>query len=328
MHYGTQTRAKFIYPYIKIPIDHTLSALARRRLKWMLYIHKGNTVAKCSRHFDIPLRTLWYWLKRFDIHKPKTLENKSRTPKNQRYSEIPLHQRERIVELRRKYRNWGREKIQVLLKKEGIFIGQTRIQTIINRSGLKRIHKKQHRKRTNRQHIYSVPKECMNIPGGLVYFDVKHLYLRSCGTKIYQFTAIDQATRYLFSKLYSNITSLSGKKFFLYVQKSLGSNRISYVGSDNGSEFLGFFEKVLSEQKVTHVFSSPHCPKQNPFVERVIRTIVDDHYTYNGLEINLTKQQEVLDKYLYIYNKIRPHHSLGNDTPYERYVKLSKSLTM
>lgn len=327
MKYGTPTRAKWVYPYVREPLDKGLSQIAKRRLKWMLYIHRGNSVAKCARHFDVPVRTIWYWVRRFDINRPKTLENKSRKPHRIRFSLVPLHQRERVTQLRRKYPSWGRKKIQKLLKKEGIHIGYTRIQKIINQAGLRRIKRKRKTKRTTRKHIYSIPKEYLSITGGLVYFDVKHLNLTGT-SKAYQFTAIDHATRYTFAKIYSNITSNSGKDFFKQVQKGLGSNKICFVGSDNGSEFLGTFENILSEQNVTHLFSSPRSPKQNPFVERVIKTIIDDLYMHKGLEIDIATQQEALDSYLFTYNNIRPHESLNMDTPYERYVKISNSRTM
>jgi len=49
--------------------------------------------------------------------------------------------KQRVIELRLKYKGWGKHKLQILLKKEGIEIGQTRIQKIINEVGLKRIPK-------------------------------------------------------------------------------------------------------------------------------------------------------------------------------------------
>lgn len=327
MKYGTQTRLKYLYPFVRKSLDSDLSPIAKKRLKWMLYIFDGHSVAKCSRHFDIPLRTIWLWYKRFDIHNLKSLENKSRKPKNFRYSPVPLHQRNRVIELRKRYPAWGKIKIQKLLSKEGIHVGQTRIQTLINQSGLKRIKKAGTNIRRNRRHMYSVPKECIHKPGGLVYMDVKHLYLPG-GYKVYQFTAIDHATRQICAKVYSQITSQCGGKFLLYVKERMKVKEISYVGSDNGSEFLGFFNKVLSEQNITHVYSSPRTPKQNPFVERVIRTIIDELYAYRGLEVSIEKQQERLDQYIFTYNNIRPHQSLNLETPFEIYVKLSQSRTM
>ena len=322
----TVNSLRYKYPYVRKTLDCDLSPLARKRLKWMLYIGSGKSVAQCSRHFDIPVRTIWYWLKRYNISKPRSLENKSRRPHRRRYCEVSLNDRVRVKELRKRY-PWGRKKLQKLLQKEGIYIGRSRIQLLINGYGLKRVRKKRKYKRTNRRHMYSVPREYLNIPGGLVYFDVKHLGLPG-GQRVYQFTSIDHATRTLFVKIFPRITSKCGKEFFLYVKERLRVTKISYVGSDNGSEFLGSFQKVLSEHNITQVFSSPRSPKQNSYVERVIRTIIEDLYTFDGIEISIDKQQEVLEEYMFRYNKIRPHESLDMDTPYERYVKLSKALTM
>lgn len=324
MKYDTPTRLKYTLPYLKKA--QTISPKAKRRLKWMDYIYKGNNIAKCSRHFDVPESTISYWYKRFNPYNLSTLEDRPKKPKNVRYSEVPLRHIKRVVQIRKKYR-WDKIKIQKLLKKEGIDIGQTRIQKIINQAGLKRKKKKyRYKKRKNRKHMYSVPKQYPKKPGGLVYFDVKYLYLPE-GKLVYQFTAIDHATRTLGVKVYNSKSSKNGVDFFNYVQKSLNT-KICYLGSDNGSEFLGLLEKYLSEHNITHVFSSPATPKQNPFVERVIKTIIEEVYEYEGLEINLQKQQQRLDKYCFVYNKIRPHSSLDLDTPYERYVKLSKSLAM
>ncbi len=322
----TLNSLRYKYPYVRRTLDSDLSPEARKRLKWMLYIRSGKSVAQCSRHFDIPVRTIWYWLKRFKMEKPKSLENKSRKPIRKGYCEVPLHHRIRVKELRKKY-PWGRKKLQKLLQKEDIHIGESRIQILINGYGLKRIRKKRKYKRTNRRHMYTAPRENLKKCGGLLYFDVKHLSLPG-GKRVYQFTAIDHATRMLFVKIYPRITSVCGSDFFYYVKERLKTNTISYVGSDNGSEFLGNFEKVLSEHNITHVFSAPRSPKQNCYVERVIRTIIEDLYSFNGVEVSIQKQQESLDEYMFTYNKIRPHESLDMETPYERYVKLSKALTM
>ncbi len=322
----TVNSLRYKYPYVRKTLDSELSPVARKRLRWMLYIRSGKSVAQCSRHFDIPVRTIWYWLRRFNMDKPKSLENKSRRPRRQRHCEVLWHHRTRVKELRKKY-SWGRKKIQKLLQKEGIYIGESRIQTLINGYGLKRVRKKRKYKRKNKRHMYTVPRESLGKHGGVIYFDVKHLFLPG-GARTYQFTAIDHATRMLFAKLFPRITSACGSDFFYHVKERLKTKTISYVGSDNGSEFLGNFEKVLSEHNITHVFSAPRSPKQNCYVERVIRTIIEDLYTYNGIEVSIEEQQEVLDKYVFTYNKIRPHESLDMETPYERYVKLSKGLAM
>lgn len=324
MKYGTQTRTKYLYPYRKgLALGQELTPKAQMRLTWMDYIDKGNSVLKASRHFDIPEPTIRYWRNKYDHYNLKSLEDTPRRPKKVRCCQLPFKVIERVIELRQQYKGWGKEKIQILLKREGISVGQTRIQQIINRSGLKRIavaKKKYYRQ--NRRHMYAVPRETLKTPGGLIYLDVKHLKLAGWG-KVYQFTAIDHATRMMRVKVYEKINSLSGKHFLEYLEKNYPFKGIEYLGTDNGSEFLGDLEKVLKQKGIKHAFSSPRSPKQNPFVERVIRTTIDEVYYYRGTEVDLKSQQQVLDKYVKIYNEVRPHWSLGMKTPAEKLLELN-----
>ena len=320
MKYGTPTRLKYLVPYRKgLYLCQDISSTAKKRLKWMDYIDKGNSILKASRHFDIPEATIRYWRLRYNPYDLKSLEDRSRRPKRCRRSEVPYEVIERVIELRQEYKGWGKVKIQILLKREGIYVGQSRIQKIINQAGLKRVpYAKKRYKRKNRRHMYAVPRKVLKEPGGLVYLDVKHLNIVGYG-KLYQFTAIDHATKILKAKVYGRITSLSGLEFVKYIRKEFPFKEIKYIGTDNGSEFLGSMDKYLKEEGIIHVFSSPRSPKQNPFVERVIRTIIDDHYSCEGTAIDKETQQKALDRYVKIYNEVRPHHSLNLMTPYEKY---------
>lgn len=291
----------------------------------MDYICLGHNVLTTSRHFDIPEPTIRYWKRRYSPRDLSTLEDRSKRPQKVREPMIGWEVKEKVVQLRQKYPRWGKVKIQMLLlKEEGVRVGQSTIQAVINRNGLRRVPAKKRYRRTKRKHMYEVPGDVMRKPGGLVYLDVKHLSLPG-SRRVYQFTAIDNATRLLYARVYKKITSESGKKFLCKVIKKLPIKDIKYVGSDNGSEFQGLLEKELKRRDIPHVFSSPRSPKQNPFVERVIRTMVDEVYSVFGTELNVRKQQETLNKYMYIYNHIRPHHGIKLRTPMQEYARLSKS---
>ena len=329
MKYGTQTRLKYLYPYViktDVP-ESSLSHTAQMRLKWMRYIDSGKSIPQAARYFDRPERTIRYWRARYNPRFIRSLENQSRRPHNVRVSPIKPSVIQQIVALRRRYPSLGKTKLQVLLRKRGIHVGQSRIQRVVNRSGLKRRTIKKKRRTTKRQHMYTVPADVKNKIGGLVYFDVKHLTLTG-GNRVYQFTAIDHATRMLVAKVYSRINSRSSVHFFKYVRRRLGVSKICYFGSDNGSEFLGLLTKELSEQGTIHVFSSPHSPKQNPYVERVIKTVIEECYLYTGIGYSIHNHQQQLDAYVNFYNRIRPHASLELDTPVERRAKIINSLAM
>lgn len=335
MKNGTQTRLKYLLPYrekwkyLMANPPKEISTKAVQRIKWVDYIARGNSVLKASRHFDIPEATIRYWYKKFDPWNLSSLEDKSKRPHKTRRTPVTLEQAQRVIELRTgKYKGWGKVKIQRRLKKKRIYIGQSRIQKIINEAGLKRIPaaKKKYYRRKNRRHMYAVEKAVREQPGGLVYLDVKHLYLPG-GKRVYQFTAIDHATRMIRIKLFSRITSRCGRMFLDYLQEEYPFERIQYLGTDNGSEFLGELDEELEKREIIHLFSSPASPKQNPFVERVIRSVIDEVYYYKGLEVTREEQQNVLDEYVNIYNYERPHWSLELRTPIEQF-NLLQSTTL
>lgn len=328
-HYGTQTRLKYILPYTKYKPCYQnirLSSKAKMRLKWMDYINSGKTVAACARHFDHPHSTIKFWYNRFNPKDLSSLEDKSSTPKRKRKLQLTEHQ-EHLIYWVRTYElvGVGKVALQKYIEKEyGVRLGQQAIQKVINKSGLKREKKSrnnENKQRQKRKHMYAVPDKYKKEPGGLVYLDVKHL--RKGKEKWYQFTALDHASRLVGAKIYRRITAESSKSFFKYLDERYPFEQISYVGTDNGSEFLGVFEEELERRGIEHVFSSPASPKQNPYVERVIRTIVEGQYKIFGLEDSLELQQEALEEYCYKYNHKRPHQSLGYKTPMEIFVKLS-----
>jgi transposase InsO family protein len=298
-----------------------LSRKAKQRLKWVEYIAQGQSPAQASRHFDIPYSTIKYWNDKFNSLRLKSLENRSTRPNKTRISPVPLRIVEDIVKLRKKT-GYDKVKLQYILRKQGINIGRSRIQIIVTQAGLKRrIRKRKSIKRKNRRHMYSVPETVYQTPGGLVYLDVKHLKLPG-NMKAYQFVAIDHATRILFTKVYRNITSRSATAFLVHIQEQMTFPKIEYIGSDNGSEFLGEFEKALEDKSIPHVFSSPRSPKQNPFVERVIQTIISEYYWKQGLPRTIEELNIELEKYVKEYNRERPHYGLELRTPWEQLAVL------
>ena len=87
-----------LVPFFKM-VDHfqntNLSPAARKRLKWMDYYWECRNVSQTCRHFDIPRKTFYYWLKRYDPHNLSLLQKK----------EIELHterDREKLLPCRNK----------------------------------------------------------------------------------------------------------------------------------------------------------------------------------------------------------------------------------
>jgi putative transposase len=91
---------------------------------------------------------------------------------------------------------------------------------------------------------------------------------------------------------------------------------------DNGPEFLALSE-WCKDQGVELKFIQPAKPNQNAFIERFNRTFRDDvlgQYLFEDLE--QVRDQTI--KFIWKYNNIRPHDSLGNVTPRAFLLKYGK----
>ena len=87
--------------------------------------------------------------------------------------------------------------------------------------------------------------------------------------------------------------------------------------TDNGSENLGIFDELLKKENIKHLFSYPHCPKINSYIERYNRTIKEEFLNHNLqlLLYNPVKFSNALADYLLYYNYKRPHKSLNLNPP-------------
>ena len=89
------------------------------------------------------------------------------------------------------------------------------------------------------------------------------------------------------------------------------------VRVDNGPEFISHQMAGWARRHAVQIhFIQPGKPAQNGFVERFNRTYreeVLDAYLFSSLD----EARRITANWLHDYNSIRPHASLGNQTPYE-----------
>jgi transposase len=111
-----------------------LSVEARKRFQWIDYHKRGHTVSLTCRHFGIPRKTFYLWLKRYEESGTAGLEDLDRTPKRKRQRKCTPLQEERIVALRTKYIRYGKEKLATIYMREhGESITSWQIQKVIEK---------------------------------------------------------------------------------------------------------------------------------------------------------------------------------------------------
>lgn len=301
-----------------------LSQDALKRLGWIdWYVSHGKNAEATCRHFSLSKSVFYRWLKRYNPHDLRTLEDdkKTRTPKHLRGMTTPVWIQELVVGIRQDDPEKSKYEICAELKDSGVTIGYNTIQKIINRHPeLKHV---QHQKQIKQHRKLSIirlraAKELRERElGSLVQIDTKHLYV--LGVKFYLFVAIDCKSRYAYVWCYRSIASQTAADFLTQVMAYFPF-AILNINTDNGSEYLLNFHKACVELGITHYFSYPHTPKMNSRAERMIRTAVEEffNYQYDMVPVlqDINSRCEVFnDK----YNNHRYHQALGYQIP-ARYV--------
>jgi len=157
------------------------------------------------------------------------------------------------------------------------------------------------------------PYEQMKYPGQRVQVDVKHVP-QSCivgqeeGTKWYQYTAIDEYSRYRYISAFREANTYTSTVFLQEMLEYFPFD-VECVQTDNGFEFtkrLGkktstkqsMFENRLDELNIKHKKIRPFTPRHNGKVERSHRK--DNEYFY---AITKFHSFEDFDKQLYRHSR-------------------------
>jgi len=309
--------------------DQSLSKDGMKRLSWIdwYYSHGKNKELTC-RHFGISKSVFYRWFNRYDRNNLKTLEfdTKTRKPHKVRTPQIPIHILQRVYSIRIQDLEKSKYEIQEELKREGISIGQSAIQRIINSH--KELLNIQHKKRIKLYQRRSITRIKAAIElreknlGSLVQVDTKYFYV--LGKKFYIFTAIDCKSRFGFIYCYKTITSTSGKDFIKRTRDYFPFP-IQAINTDNGSEYLLEFHKEITSWNIPHFFTDPHCPKQNGRVERLHQTAEYEYFNYQyDLIDDLDMINQRCMEFNRKYNTRRFHRSLGYKTPQEVMLELQR----
>lgn len=311
-----------------------LSKKAKLRLEWIIYYYtKSNSdISLTSRHFGISRKTFYKWLNRFDERNLRTLEDKSTAPSNVRQKEYTPLQYERVVELRKRYIRYGKAKLFRLYRRkypEDNQISEWKVQCIIQISGIYynavkqgKINKKR-QKAVEKKRITELKQKPKQ--GFLVCLDTIIKYYN--GKKRYIITAIDKYAKIAFARMYSNHSSKNAEDF-LHRLYHLLDGRIENIQTDNGSEFMKYFNNACANLNLKRYFSRVRTPKDNPVCERFNRTLKDEFISLGNMTDDIMLFNNNLTEWLIEYNFNRPHQSLDYLTPAEFIQKYTKVLPM
>jgi transposase InsO family protein len=280
----------------------------RKRLRWVqLYKELGNAGVVCLR-CGISRPTLRKWWTRYQEHGEAGLQEESRRPKSSPFKKVSPAHEQLIADLRK--RKLGHRRIQNELRRlHEISLSTATIHKVLQRIGKPILnHKRAYRKQVVR---YSRPT-----PGDRVQMDVCKI-----APGIYQYTAIDDCTRYKVLRLFRRRTANNTMEFFDAVIEEMPF-AIQRIQTDRGREFFATkFQERLLEWGIKFRPIKPASPHLNGKVERSQRTDLDEFYS--TVDIKDPLLPDLLAEWQHYYNWDRPHSSLDGKTPVERLTELS-----
>jgi transposase InsO family protein len=207
---------------------------------------------------------------------------------------------QRVLSIRREYRNCCGQKIVYLLKQEGIELSLSTVYRMLN----KHLNTKRKHTRTAK----GQPAQRGTAPGDVIQMDTVDL------GEVYAFTAIDTYSRQTAVLIRPGLTALDGKAALEYIAQVFGKMRV--LQTDGGSEFEKEFAQAVRQYAAEHVVARPYKKNDQAFIECFNGTLRREEFGRTPFKrTDLALVQQRADDFLDYYHNKRPHLALGMKTP-------------
>jgi transposase InsO family protein len=280
----------------------------RMRLGWIQLYEKTGDAGLVCRRCGISRPTLRKWIRRYRESGVDGLISQSRKPKNSPNSKVVEEIEGLVLDIRKK-RKLGARRIQNELQRlHDLRLSLATIHKILTRHQVKPLV---HLRRKTEYKRYQRP-----IPGERVQMDNSKI-----APGLYQYTAIDDCTRYRVMGLYARRNGVNTLLFFDKVIEETPFP-IQRIQTDRGREFFAIkVQERLMEYGIKFRPIKPGSPHLNGKVERSQRT--DKEEFYSTVDLNNPSLEDELQLWQHQYNWERPHGALNGKTPMDKYFELS-----
>lgn len=256
----------------------------RFRLSLIKYSEKYG-VSRAAVRYRVNRQYIYRWKNRYD-GSIESLQNRSRRP----HSHPNQHTAEElklIRDMRRRNPHTGLVIFWVKLMQRGYTRSITGLYRVLRKQGMTAC------KPPNPKYVPK-PYEQMRYPGERIQIDVKYvpaacLVSKASGKKFFQYTAIDEYSRWRFVEAFDEHSTYSSACFLEHLVRHFPLP-IDCVQTDNGPEFTKrftakdweknptLFERKLRDYGISHKLIRPFTPRHNGKVERSHRKDNENFY--------------------------------------------------
>ena len=267
---------------------------------------RTHSLRATARHFGLNRKTVRRW---YAAWRAEGLSGLIPRYANQRPRRISPELVALITEARRDL-HFGAARTRVwLLRVHGVALNPTTIHRTFRAIGMPYLTKPKTRRRPKQLRLFEKDQ-----PGESVQVDVKVIRLKR--ERVFQYTALDDCTRFRVLRLYRRLNQHSSLHFFHEVRRAMPFP-IRRVQTDHGTEFPLAFRLSVEAAGCAYRYIQPRRPQQNGKVERSHRIDDEDFWQRHDFA-ELTEAEVALHAWEHRYNHHRFSMALGGLTPTEK----------
>jgi transposase InsO family protein len=282
--------------------------LHKARLRWVELYAKTGDAGLVGRRCGISRPTLRKWWRRYLVGGPEGLVEQSRRPKHVASQKVFAEQEALILALRRDRRLGIKQLRNELIRQHDLALSLDTVHRVLVRHGEQVLKRPRRRVRGRRR--YSRP-----VPGDRVQMDVCKI-----GPGVYQYTAIDDCSRYKVLGVFPRRTAANTLRFLEQVIEEMPF-AIQRVQTDRGLEFFAeAVQQRLLDWGIKFRPIRPRSPHLNGKVERTQRADLEEFWcTVDPKAPDVVNR---LAEWQHHWNWFRPHTALGGASPIDKIVEL------
>jgi transposase InsO family protein len=296
--------------------------LVELRYRAVIDVLDGMSVTEVALRNKVSRQTVHAWLRRYANGGMAALADKSSKPQSCPHQMAPVVEA-RVVALRREYPRWGPRSIRTQLAKQGFTPppGRSSIyRTLVRHHLLEPTPRKRSRADYKRwERSRSMELWQMDVVGRIHLAD---------GTEVKVVTGVDDHSRYcVCARVVARATARPVCEALQWALRTHGVP--DQILTDNGKVFTArfgqgpgpvLFDRICANNGIRHLLTAPYSPTTTGKVERFHKTLRSDFLVdHDRVHATIEELQRALDEWVDEYNTTRPHQSLGDRPPVERF---------
>lgn len=209
------------------------------------------------------------------------------------------------------YKSWGLPTLYLYLQRLGYHVNRKRVHRLYKLAGLQVRRRRRREKRLQERVLMSRPERPNQ------RWSVDFIHDSTAGSrKLKCLVVVDDFTREALAIAVAR--SIPSKMVCLVLDKLIALyGKPDCIISDNGPEFVaGHYALWALTNKIRIDYIEPGKPNQNAFAE-AFNSIFREQCLNQNWFLSLEDAERIIEEWRVSYNKVRPHGSLGGQTPEE-----------